>query len=263
MKKYKVFMLLLVMSIVLVLNGCSNEPAAIEPADSTTDAGTAAPDPTPEPDYTPEDEYIPEEEYIPESEEEEAEEEDATPIVPDGFASYTSSTYGFSVHHPDFWILSDGSVDQAAADLLVALHGDEALALLDAAGAGTAVTWFDPTTTTTGFMSNINIVVTPSGGLTQEMLDDDELKELFQEMYDELFNDILDSFTRTTEIAGTTIGGNYFILFEADSTMLGIDMSFMQALTVIGPNMYTFTSTAPRGGVDTGAFLDMLGTFDA
>jgi len=274
MKKYKVILFLLALSAVLAFSGCSSEPAAIT-SDGDIEEAVETPDPTlepaTEPEEMPEQEEVPEQEEMPEPEEyeyeeyeEEAEVVDAAPVIPPGFILYNNSSYGFTVHYPDFWVLRDGAVSQEEIDLLIEAFGDEAIALLEAgSGDGAAVTWFDPTTTTADTMANINITVTPSGGLTQEMLRLDESKEIMQEIYDDAFSALFESFVRTSDVAGAMLGGNYFVLFEADTNVFGTNMSFAQAATAVGANLFTFTFTAPRGGVDVDTFMAVLGTFDA
>ena len=262
MRMFKMLMLLLVMSIAIALTGCSSEdtPAAIvddtpaivdnEPADVEEDV-----EDTQEPDEV-EDEVADEAEYD--------DIEDAAPAVPSGFVEYISSQYGFRVHYPDFWVLSDGVDQEDINAILIEGLGQEMFeSMMDGLGEGAAVTWIDPTSIAGGVLANTTIAVAPSEGLTQADLQDSEVKELFAELYDEIFPMLFEGYSRASDISGATLGNNYFMFFEANASMFGVNMSFFQALTTIGPNLYTFTFTTPRGGVDVELFLSVLATFDS
>ena len=234
-----------------IFTAVEDEPVAEEPAE----------------DYDEEDEDYDEEaddeedyEYDYNEEDKDADDEDDD----DEFVLYTSSTYGFSIYHPASWVVADAQEIAALVEQLAHLLNDDALALFEnAADTDAAVTWFDPTNATPTFMANTSIIVGESGGLTVEMLQEDEAKEILAEMFDELLAETFTSYVRIGDVVGVTAGDNYFIVFEANVSMLGADSSFFQAITVVGNNLYTFTFSTPHGALDVELFISMLETFTA
>jgi len=273
MKKFGIYLLLLAMGVTVALTGCVNDTgdnATSTVADAPSD--TEAQEPQDEP-YVYEAEYTEYEyteyEYVAPQEEYEAATEGQAIAVPAGFVEYVSARYGFSIHHPESWISSDALsslVDDMAREALADSIGQEALDLLFSQDYGStmaAIQWFDPTSVSGLFMANTNIVLSPASGLTQGLLQDDGIKEMFAAMYDEMFASVFDSFERTGDIYGEYIGNNYFTFYQSDIVMMGVESSFVQFFTVIGDYSYTITFAVPHGQADLDLAKSIVATLNA
>lgn len=187
--------------------------------------------------------------------------------IPAGFVEYRSSQYGFSIYHPSGWIALDQNISM---DEIVELLGDEFGDGLDAMinamdGAdldNVAVVWYDFDNMVSDVAPNTNVVVTSSGGLTQDDLKSPESKAELQSIFETMFRQVFENFSVASDLTGRYLGDNYYVLFRFDAAPMGISMSFYQVMTVIGDRMYTFTHTTESGrlGITSNAFEQMLST---
>ena len=191
-----------------------------------------------------------------EQEEQEDEQDETETAVSTGFARYYSSRYRFSISHPEHWLLS-GTMLQEEMGIFLEMMGIDINELLGEYD-DTLAAWYDPIT-----MSHMNIMVEYVDETYIEIFQDEIFKFIFGEMIDLIFSIIFEDYERTTDIEGTTLGGNYFVYFEANLSFLEIPMSKIQAISIAGNHMYTFTFIAPSGDLDVDTFMYMMASFEA
>ena len=178
---------------------------------------------------------------------------------------FTHPTYGFTIGVAPEWVnLADrGIATEDFLDMASDIMGGDFGALLDAAAVpltGIAVIWADPFMSNDNFMGNINVVVTPNEGLTQEMLMEDGVVEVIGEILAEALSGMFEYFN-LTNVYGISLGENTFMVTRAATEMMGIPQEMMQFMTMVGPNTYTITFTSAAGLMDAEFAYDVLETF--
>jgi len=131
---------------------------------------------------------------------------------PAGFALYEHPAHGFTLFAPTNWYYVD--------DALWTRDGHEDANV------------------------NINIVVTDGTGLSQALLGDNDFKAMLQGMLIDQFASMVGDAWVVEPMSGGMFGDNYFTTFHFEHTA-GEGMATVQAATVVGGLMYTFTLTVP------------------
>ena len=192
------------------------------------------------------------------------------PVIPDGFVEYTNNTLNFSMHYPVEWMVLDESynLDDLMAEMneMFGEAADDMMEVVNLDFSNIVVMWLDFENMTDDFCPNVNLVSEHIGSdITLNDLKLPELQSDVQDMFEELYQQIYDRFTSVSDIAGKAYGNNYFLIYQFEADLGGIEMSACQAITIVDEVMYTFTYTVPSGQMSAfiNLFESMLPTFSA
>ena len=190
-------------------------------------------------------------------------------VIPDGFVEYKNDKHKFSIHYPAVWTLLDDSITfDDIKDVILEKHGQEFLNQVAVLGfnvdfSRVAAIWFDFYNMADEFAPNVNLVIDANrGGLKQSDLKKSDVQRGLQKVFEEGFAQVFKDFTPVANITGKTLGNNYFLIYLFDTTMGDMKLSFCQAMTIIGNDMYMFTYTTHHGTLDasTEMYEQMLST---
>jgi len=184
-------------------------------------------------------------------------------IISNGKIEYNK--HNIKIFYPAEWIMIDRYTTKADFARLVNLGENINKAIpIDFNRREFKTVWLDLGNTRNNFTPNINMIVSNSYGFTQNHLKiPRNQKEIFDVMHD-LPSHI--NYRPISHIESKVLGNNYFILLKYNADMLGNQLSFYNAVTIICGKTYTFTYTVLRGQLDnseaTSAFENMLSTLE-
>jgi len=184
--------------------------------------------------------------------------------IPEGFVRYTSAQYGFSLYHPEYWVhFDDLGGSQAVIEYLTGYYyGAMGLSYYYADSIEFTAQWLFPLDVHPRAVAVIRVAPNDYG-FSQEMIQFDAFKRLFEGGIDWEQSTRIPDYERISDVTGAWLGENYFTMFMSISTYLGSEMSHFQANTVVDDYEFIILFITPRGGIDVELFKAILATFRA
>lgn len=183
----------------------------------------------------------------------------------EGYDTYENKEQGVKVQYPAEWTLIDGSLTDEQIQDYVDKFGDDLLTVLESVDFSTIVAmWNDFDKKTDDYTPNGNLNIIDMPGITQKELEEPEIQQGFQEMYEETFTGVLVDFKLNDDIKGQNIGGNYFLVLKYSFINGETELYGYQAMTTANEKFIVFSYVTFKNQFDTAVqqYEKMLSTFE-